>query len=110
MGLGADDPLVLVTAGGGGDGMALLEAYVQALRLEPAGWTSLMAPGPFMPDAQRRWLETLCRVLPAVIIRPFEHDVPSLLHPADAPMPIHGFNPPSRPTGPPPRPAATPPP
>src|SRR5262249_41924166 len=42
IGLGVDDPLVLVTAGGGGDGMPLLEAYVQALRLESANWTSLI--------------------------------------------------------------------
>ncbi len=92
MGLGADDPLVLVTAGGGGDGMALLEAYVQALRLEPAGWTSLMVTGPFMPDAQRRQLEKLCRGLPSIIIRPFERDVPSLMHAADAVVTMGGYN------------------
>jgi len=92
IGLGADDPLVLVTAGGGGDGMALLEAYVQALRLEPAGWTSLMVTGPFMPDAQRRRLEKLCRGLPSVIIRPFERDVPSLIHAADAVVTMGGYN------------------
>jgi predicted glycosyltransferase len=92
IGLGADDPLVLVTAGGGGDGMALLEAYVQALRLEPAGWTSLMVTGPFMPDAQRRRLEKLCGGLPSVIISPFERDVPSLMHAADAVVTMGGYN------------------
>jgi len=92
IGLGADDSLVLVTAGGGGDGMALLEAYVQALRLEPAGWTSLMVTGPFMPDAQRRRLEKLRGDLPSVIIRPFERDVPSLMHAADAVVTMGGYN------------------
>ncbi len=92
IGLGVDDPLVLVTAGGGGDGMALLEAYVQALRLEPAGWASLMVTGPFMPDAQRRRLEKLCGGLPSVIIRSFERDVPSLMHAADAVVTMGGYN------------------
>ncbi len=92
IGLAAEDPLVLVTAGGGGDGMALLRAYVQALRLEPAGWTSLLVTGPFLPDAQRRRLENLCRGLPSVIIHPFERDVPSLLHAADAVVTMGGYN------------------
>jgi predicted glycosyltransferase len=91
IGLGADDPLVLVTAGGG-DGMPLLEAYVQALRLEPAGWTSLLVTGPFMPDAERGRLEKLCRGLSSVIIRPFECDVPSLMHAADAVVTMGGYN------------------
>jgi predicted glycosyltransferase len=92
IGLGADDPLVLVTAGGGGDGMPLLQAYVQALRLEPAGWASLMVTGPFMPDTERRQLEKLCSGLPSVIIRPFERDVPSLMHAADAVVTMGGYN------------------
>jgi predicted glycosyltransferase/nucleoside-diphosphate-sugar epimerase len=92
IGLGADDPLVLVTAGGGGDGMPLLEAYVQALCLGPVGWTSLMVTGPFMPDAERGRLEERCCGLPSVIIRPFERDVPSLMHAADAVVTMGGYN------------------
>ncbi len=92
IGLGADDPLVLVTAGGGGDGMPLLDAYVQALCLEPAGWTSLVVTGPFMPDAERGRLEKLCCGLSSVVIRPFERDVPSLMHAADAVVTMGGYN------------------
>ncbi len=92
IGVGTNDPLVLVTAGGGGDGMPLLEAYVQALRLAPAGWTSLIVTGPFMPGTQREELEKLCNGLPSVIIRPFERDVPSFMHAADAVVTMGGYN------------------
>src|SRR5260370_13852041 len=92
IGVGADDPLVLVATGGGGDGMPLLEAYVQALRLSLAPWTSLMVTGPFMPDAERGRLEKLCCGLPSVIIRPFERDVPSLMHAANAVVTMGGYN------------------
>jgi predicted glycosyltransferase len=92
IGLGKDDPLVLVTAGGGGDGMPLLEAYVQALRLEPANWTSLIVTGPFMPTTERERLEELCRGLPSLVIRPFERDVPSLMHAAEAVVTMGGYN------------------
>ena len=92
IGLGADDPLVLVTAGGGGDGMPLLQAYVQALRLEQAPWTSLLVTGPFLPGAERGRLETLCCGLSSVVIRPFERDVPSLMHAADAVVTMGGYN------------------
>src|SRR5262249_49119721 len=92
IGLGMDDPLVLVTTGGGGDGMPLLEAYVQGLCLEPVGWISLIVTGPFMPDAERERLEKLCSGLPSVIIRPFERDIPSLMHAADAVVTMGGYN------------------
>lgn len=92
IGLDVNDPLVLVTTGGGGDGMPLLEAYVQALRLEQAPWTSLIVTGPFMPDAERERLEKLCCGLSRVIIRPFERDVPSLMHAADAVVTMGGYN------------------
>ncbi len=65
---------------------------MQALRLEPAGWTSLLVTGPFMPDAERGRLEKLCRGLSSVIIRPFERDVPSLMHAADAVVTMGGYN------------------
>ena len=72
--------------------MPLLEAYVQALRLEPAKWTSVIVTGPFMPTAERGRLEELCRGLPSLIIRPFERDVPSLMHAADAVVTMGGYN------------------
>jgi predicted glycosyltransferase len=92
IGLGTNDPLVLVTAGGGGDGMPLLEAYVRALRLAPTHWTSLIVTGPFMPGAQRAELEKLCNGLPSVITRPFERDVPSLMHAANFVVTMGGYN------------------
>ncbi len=92
LGLGADEQLVLVTTGGGGDGMPVEEAYVQALLLRPANWTSVVVTGPFMPDAERERLEALCRGVPSVLISRFERDLPSLMRAADAVVTMGGYN------------------
>ncbi len=54
----AGRPVVLVTAGGGGDGFALMQAYLDGL--PPVGMTSfysVIVTGPLMPSAGRDMLE-----------------------------------------------------
>lgn len=47
-------PVVLVTAGGGGDGFFLMDAYIKALNLLPPGTLhSAIVTGPLMPDDQK---------------------------------------------------------
>ena len=49
----AGRPVVLVTAGGGGDGYAMMEAYLRALEALPAGgFHSVLVTGPLMPEEQ----------------------------------------------------------
>ena len=49
----AGRPVVLVTAGGGGDGYFLMDAYLQALQgLTDAGFYSVIVTGPLMPADQ----------------------------------------------------------
>ncbi len=58
----ASRPVVLVTAGGGGDGFALMQAYLHAL--PPADMTSfysVIVTGPLMPSAERDMLERLAQ-------------------------------------------------
>ncbi len=49
----AGRPVVLVTAGGGGDGYPMMEAYLRALHAVPAGgFHSVLVTGPLMAEAQ----------------------------------------------------------
>lgn len=51
-------PVVLVTAGGGGDGHFLMEAYLKALQRGPMNQCySVIVTGPLMPAAQRAALQ-----------------------------------------------------
>lgn len=92
LGLG-DGPLVLVTAGGGGDGYELLEAAVGAAetaRERSLNW--LFVTGPLMPAAERdRLLE---RVPPDASIRfvSFVDDLPGYIAAADAVVSMGGYN------------------
>jgi predicted glycosyltransferase len=46
-------PVVLVTAGGGGDGFFLMDAYLRAIARVPAGtFHSVIVTGPLMPEEQ----------------------------------------------------------
>ncbi|MBU2490710.1 MAG: glycosyltransferase [Proteobacteria bacterium] len=50
---GNGEPLVVVTAGGGGDGYELMDAYLSMLEAGPVPFRSILVTGPFMPAAQR---------------------------------------------------------
>ncbi|UCD33254.1 MAG: glycosyltransferase, partial [Desulfobacterales bacterium] len=54
-GLNKDDKLVVVTAGGGGDGYPLMETFLAMLESEmsPPPYKSVLITGPFMPRKQR---------------------------------------------------------
>jgi predicted glycosyltransferase len=63
----AGRPVVLVTAGGGGDGFFLMEAYLQSLaRLRVVGFHSVIVTGPLMAADQKAALRTLAAAHPAV--------------------------------------------
>ncbi|MDE8349356.1 MAG: glycosyltransferase [Acidocella sp.] len=56
----AGRPVVLVTAGGGGDGLALIQAYLHGLPPPgEAAFHSAIVTGPLMPAAERAFLERL---------------------------------------------------
>jgi predicted glycosyltransferase len=58
----AGRPVVLVTAGGGGDGFALMQAYLRGLPPPgTASFHSVILTGPLMPASERDGLEHLAR-------------------------------------------------
>lgn len=87
--------LVVVTAGGGGDGSRLLEAWLEGLRSSgrSPGWDSLVVPGPLM-RAERR--ERVRRLVPPEVahvhVADFVDELSSYVAAADAVVSMGGYN------------------
>jgi predicted glycosyltransferase len=86
--------LVLVTAGGGGDGYQLLRAAFEASRLyprsAPCDW--LLVSGPLMPIEHRRMLLDLAQANPEVRFLEYVENLPDYLAAADAIVSMAGYN------------------
>ena len=88
------EPLVLVTAGGGEDGNALLAAYLNGLRTEsqaPAFHTVLIC-GPELPEAKRREILNLVADCPQLTVKEFSDDLMGDLDAADLVVSMAGYN------------------
>lgn len=92
--LGATDaPLAVVTVGGGGDGAALIRAYLDAVRGgRPAGLVSYVVTGPMMGAAERAELEAAAVGVPGVTLVPFCADLVDYLRAADVVVTMGGYN------------------
>ena len=84
---------LLVTAGGGRDGFALLATTLRALRLLPAADCpeTIVVAGPLMDDEARGTLEELAQGLPASILR-WAGDGRALAAEADLIVTMAGYN------------------
>ena len=89
-----DEPLALVSAGGGGDGYPLLRAYADALEVHSPGVSkSVVCLGPDMPPRQRNDLKQ--RLLPrsgSVFLFDFRPDLVSFLPLAAVSVSMAGYN------------------
>ncbi len=84
---------VLVTAGGGGDGQALMDGYLRAIARLPAGLTrSLIVTGPLMPPEQVAVLNCHVGGRRDVAILPYTTDLPKLMVAADLVVSMAGYN------------------
>jgi predicted glycosyltransferase len=88
------EPLSVVSAGGGGDGFALLRAYADAVgQLGREGVKSVVCLGPDMPPQQRNELKK--RLLPQsdhVLLFDFRPDLVSFLPLASVTVSMAGYN------------------
>jgi predicted glycosyltransferase len=95
LGLRADEPFVLVTAGGGEDSESIMERYLAALpyleRLLPDS-TSLLIHGPAIPEAVRNRLQQNRSGRARVILRDFTDDLISYMAAADVVISMGGYN------------------
>jgi predicted glycosyltransferase len=84
--------LVVVTAGGGGDGYPLMDALLKAMETDPKPhFRSVLVSGPFMPTEERKDLATRAKKVGA----PFYHfyrRMERLLGPADLVVSMGGYN------------------
>jgi len=88
-------PLVLVTVGGGDDGIQRVSHYIDAIRLRPTPWTSHIVTGPLMARSQVRKYKHEVKhseLRNRVKISSFHGDIPGLMHNADAVVSMAGYN------------------
>lgn len=86
---------VLVTFGGGSDGVERAQRYLQALALAPVTWDSHIITGPLMDDKMKRSLrEQAKKIQPigAITIQKFHKNIPALLRKVDAVVSMAGYN------------------
>jgi predicted glycosyltransferase len=89
-------PLIVLTAGGGVDGGALMETYLRVLRAESgrqlAEVASLLVTGPSLAPERLTRCQTLAAELPGVTLLTFTDDLPSYLNAADLVITLGGYN------------------
>jgi predicted glycosyltransferase len=85
-------PQVLVTLGGGEDGEAAAEAYLNALKGDPVPWDSTVVLGPLLHPARARHIKRQARKFNNVRVRSFYSDLPRLLAESDAVVSMAGYN------------------
>ncbi|PZD73470.1 UDP-N-acetylglucosamine--N-acetylmuramyl- (pentapeptide) pyrophosphoryl-undecaprenol N-acetylglucosamine transferase [Acaryochloris thomasi RCC1774] len=88
------ETLVLVTPGGGEDGLPLVEAYLQGLRtIDPAiKLRSLILCGPEMPVEQQAILQKMAEPLLGVTLEVFTDNLLGYLSAADVVVAMGGYN------------------
>ena len=92
--VGHDERLILVTAGGGEDGHALVQTYIQALQHMPVGARirSLIVTGPEMSEPQRNLLSQSALQFSGARMLEFTNDLPSYMNAADLVVSMGGYN------------------
>ncbi|HLX38977.1 MAG TPA: glycosyltransferase, partial [Ktedonobacteraceae bacterium] len=89
------EPLIVLTAGGGGDGFPLMYTYLSGLQQLPSDpFTSVLVTGPLMDEQEQRELHALAGVFPPgkVRIETFLPDLLPLLAAADLVVTMAGYN------------------
>ncbi len=89
--VGLSTPYVLVTVGGGSDGAPLLRGYLDAIRLEPLPFHSVLVTGPLMPAAEADAVRAAAVGLDAEVL-PFRADMEAVIASARAVVSMAGYN------------------
>jgi len=92
LGLG-EEPLVLVTAGGGADGSRMMTSYLEGLLGRPGrGFKTLLVTGPEMSPQQGAMVAELAARAGGVIVKEFCDDMMSHMNAADLVVSMGGYN------------------
>ena len=88
-----EDPFILVTAGGGGDGVEMVDWVIRAYETEPnLPVRSIIVTGPFMPAAEQQEFHERCDQLENVDILTFDSHIELLMQKAVAVVAMGGYN------------------
>lgn len=89
--LSDEQPLILLTVGGGGDGYTIIQQYLDMLRTHPLPHHSLIITGPLMAQSKRKLLQQAA-TLPNLTLREFTPDLMTYLAAADLVVSMAGYN------------------
>ena len=92
LGVQPEEPLVVVTPGGGGDGYAMVKAYLSAITAHPSPPKTVIISGPEMPTQEHQALSDQSNACPTVQMLSFTDDLMSYLNAADAVVAMGGYN------------------
>jgi predicted glycosyltransferase len=96
LGVHPNEPLVVVTPGGGGDGYHLIQTYLESVGQQTAASKpipkTVIISGPEMPIEQRQQLQTQVNIYPNIQLLEFSNDLISYLNAADAIVAMAGYN------------------
>jgi predicted glycosyltransferase len=87
----SDRPLVVVTVGGGGDGFAVIKAFLAAMACSARPWDALVITGPLMAQSKQAYLQRSATQV-GVPLMAFTPDLPSYLAAADLVVSMAGYN------------------
>lgn len=92
LGVQPEEPLVVVTPGGGGDGYEMVKAYLGAIAAHPSPPKTVIVFGPEMSAPERQTLSDQAKAYPTVQTLAFTDDLMSYLNAADAVVAMGGYN------------------
>ncbi|MDP2645889.1 MAG: glycosyltransferase [Desulfobacterales bacterium] len=91
IGVKKDQKLVVVTAGGGGDGYVIMDTFLSMLETRPLPFKSVLISGPFMPKKERDGIFERARQL-NVKTWQFYSEMEEILAAADLVVSMGGYN------------------
>ena len=87
------EPFILVTAGGGGDGLEMVDWVIRAYETDPDQLCrAVIVTGPFMPSADQQEFHERCERLPNVEILTFDSSIELLMEKATGVVAMGGYN------------------
>ena len=88
-----DTPFILITAGGGGDGVEMVDWVIRAYESESEQpHRAVIVTGPFMPPASQQEFHERCESLPNVEILTFDSHIELLMKQALGIVAMGGYN------------------
>jgi predicted glycosyltransferase len=88
-----DEPFILVTAGGGGDGVEMIDWVIRAYEADVEQLNrAIIVTGPFMPPAEQQEFHERCEALPNVEILTFDSHIELFMEKSLAIVAMGGYN------------------